>query len=61
MISAVVLIGSGVFSYLNKDTLESTRSDRERDQESLRLSLEQLEGKRTELADTETETKESQG
>ena len=57
MISAVVLIGSGVFSYMNKNTLEETKASRVQNQADLATSLKQLEDKRTELAATEDETK----
>jgi hypothetical protein len=60
MISAVVLIGSGVFSYMNKKTLEETKGQRVTAQTSLAASLKQLAGKRQDLADTEDETKNLQ-
>ena len=56
MISAVVLIGSGVFSYMNKGTLESTRTDRQRNEAYLAKSLDELDKKRQDLAATEAET-----
>lgn len=49
MISAVVLIGSGVFSYMNKSTLESSRTEREQNQKDLEKSLAELAKKEENL------------
>jgi len=55
MISAVVLIGSGVFSFMNKDAVKATREDRQQNQADVQKAQDEIEKKKEDLKQAQAE------
>lgn len=49
MISAVVLIGSGVFSFMNKDAVQASRVERQQNQADVERAQDEIEKKKDDL------------
>ena len=49
MISAVVLIGSGVFSFMNKDAAQASREERQQNQADVKKAQDEIEKKKEDL------------